>query len=104
MNGTTLKQWLTIIVEHTNSIGLQVVAFSADGGKGNMAVMKELYASKDPQAVISAGDYSHMVKNILNPLRYAEDGRFCYRAAPGPLFCIIFYLDIYLDWFVYLFF
>ena len=86
MNGTTLKNWLDIIVEHTNSIGLRVVAFSADGGKGNMAVMKELYASKDPQGLVGAPDYSHGVKNILNPLRYADNGSFFYRAGQGPLF------------------
>ena len=83
MNGTDLKDWISKIVEHTNSVGLDVVAFSTDCGKGNWVVLLALYRSSlgNPKCPIAGPDYSHLVKNLLNPLRYAEDGKLLYLVA-----------------------
>ena len=85
MNGTDLKDWISTIVEHTNSVGLDVVAFSTDCGKGNWVVLQALYRGSlgNIKIPIAGPDYSHLVNNLLNPLRYAEDGKLLYLVA-GP--------------------
>jgi len=82
MNGKELSSWICEIATHLQSIGLELVVFTGDCGSGNWSVLSVLdkHNKLNPQALtlLGLGDYSHIVKNLINPLR---DGvRFCIKS------------------------
>jgi hypothetical protein len=73
MSGKDLSAWIHEIACHLKEIGLELVVFAGDCGSGNWSVLCLLdkHNNMNPLAynMLGLGDYSHAVKNLVNPLR-----------------------------------